>query len=91
MAIQRSEKRQRVRIETFEKCKYFMNAEDYKNKEDLEYDITGFELIDGVDGMILEKDFDKESRDIYHDYLVLHLTDGDTATFRNSYVDIFSI
>ena len=73
-----------AKIEVYDLCKY--NPES-KVVAEVEYkDIVKYEvkIIDG--GEILEC-FDM--LDDYDEYLILTFADGDTATFRNSYVDMF--
>lgn len=71
-----------VVVKLYDGVKY--NAETRKIV-DVEYEITGFKVVDAEEAGAIGTDLVDE----YNEYLVLYLADGDTATFRNSYVDLF--
>lgn len=52
----------------------------------VDYEISGYEVKEIPASEIL-KEFDET--DEYNEYLILTMKDGETATFRNSHVDMF--
>ena len=79
-----------VELEVYDICKYTATkAEDLKVIRKVRYHIESWDIVDGEDAEEIEAHTDGSCIDDYHEYLVLHLTNGDTATFRNSYVDMF--
>lgn len=53
------------------------------------YYITSYSVVGGEKAQHIENETDADGIDDFHEYLVLDLDSGDTATFRNSYVDMF--
>lgn len=79
-----------AKLDVYDKCKYTMS--DFADHREVTYtDIEHWEVWDGDDARYLEKDTDGSCIDDYHEYLVLFFENGETATFRNSYVDMFLI
>ena len=74
-------------IEVYSENKYTADAQVFENSRKVLYtNIEYWEIISGEDAAEIEA---SGLVDDNHEYLVLHFTDGDTATFRNSYVDMW--
>ena len=76
----------RVVIKLYDKVKY---NKDSKKIADVFYDITDYKVTTNEKEVL--KDTDGSCIDEYHEYLILKLIDGNTATFCNSHVDMFRI
>lgn len=77
-----------VKLDVYDTCKYFATAEDFKREIQVTYDgVVGFEVVSGKEAKAIEAESDGSCIDDFHEYLVLFFENGDTATFRNSYVD----
>lgn len=57
----------------------------------VQYEINGFEVVTGEQAEAIEAETDASGIDEYHEYLILNLVGGETATFRNSHVDLFDL
>lgn len=76
-----------VKLKVYDKCKYDVTSEKIA---EVEYKINGFKVIHGgKEAQEIEKMTDGNSVDDFHEYLVLEFENGDTSTYRNSYVDMF--
>lgn len=76
-----------VEVEVFEEVSW--KAEDYVAKATYT-GVTAWDIIEGgEEAEEIEKDTDASGIDEYHNYLVLHFENGETATFRNSHVAMF--
>lgn len=79
-----------VKVVVYDKCKYDLTSEkvaevEYKN-------IKGFDILSDIMTVErIEAETDESGIDEYHEYLIITLEDGETATFRNSHVDMFRI
>lgn len=74
-------------VEIYDECKYTYDGdESLKMKYD---DVESWEVLSGTEAEAFEKTIDEECIDDYHEYLILYRKDGSTASFRNSYVDLF--
>ena len=63
-----------------------------KKLAEVEYtNIRGYEVVTGDRATKIGLETDKNSRDEYNEYLIITLENGETSTFRNSYVDMFII
>ena len=78
----------KLNIKLFDKCKY---EEDAKIIKDV--NITGIislEVVEIPASKILTET-DGSCVDDYNEYLILTYDNGETSTYRNSYVDVFRI
>ena len=76
-----------VELNVYAECKY-------QEKEIEETIVTyenaiAFEVLSGDKAKAYEIITDGSMIDDYHEYLVIYFDDNTTATFRNSYVDLF--
>lgn len=76
-----------IKLFVHEALKWEATAEDerlvtYRN-------VKAWSIVDGEDAEEIERWTDESGVDEYHEYLVLHFTNGETATFRNSHVEMF--
>lgn len=78
----------RVKVKVYDESKYQPNS---KKIAETEYDICKFEVVDGELAKEIESMTDEDGKDEYGEYLVLTLKNGETATFRNSHVDLFRV
>lgn len=79
-----------VKMVVYKHNKY--NSLDGEEKEINYKGVTSWDVIEGgAEAEEIESQTDAASADDNHEYLVLHFEDGTTATFRNSYVDMFII
>ena len=51
--------------------------------------VKAWSIVNGEDAEEIEKYTDESCIDELHEYLVLHFADGETATYRNSHVEMF--
>ena len=72
-----------VKIKVYDRVKY---DKESKKIAEAHYEIESYEIVNGDQIDIESFGNDVDERD---EYLVLRLADGDTSTFRNSYVDMF--
>lgn len=76
-----------VEIEVHEALKWEVTQEDEKV---VTYSgIKAWSIISDEDAAEIENMTDASGIDEYHEYLVLHFANGETASFRNSHVDMF--
>ena len=79
-------------VEFYNGCKYSSDIEVFRKPAHFMYnDVEKYEIVTREDAATIEAETDSSGIDDYHEYLVLHFKDGRTATFRNSYVDLFFI
>lgn len=76
----------KVKVKVYDEVKYQPNSEKVA---DVVYDISKFEVVDGELAREIESMTDDDGKDEFGEYLVLTLKNGETATFRNSHVDLF--
>ena len=75
-----------LKVKVYDGCKY--DAESKKVAEMIYNDVVSLEVKVIDDNEIL-KTYDET--DEYNEYAIITFTDGTTATFRNSHIDIFKI
>ena len=73
-------------LRVYEGCKY--NTEE-EGKEVRYNNVKAWTISDGEDAEKIEAETDGSCIDEFHEYLTLHFANGDTATFRNSHVDMW--
>ena len=79
-------------IEVYSECKYTAPAEVIENPMIVRYEgIKKIEIVSGADAREIESLTDASGIDDYHEYLILYFENGETSTFRNSYVDMFRV
>lgn len=78
-----------VKVRVYDECKYSKTSEKIAEVE--YYNIRGFEVMTGDRAAEIANETDADGQDEYNEYLVIELENGETATFRNSHVDLFRI
>lgn len=85
-------KTRKVMLDVYEECKYTASEEVFENEKTIEYNnVVAFEVVSGKEAEQIEAETDGSCIDDFHEYLVLYMEDGSTSTFRNSYVDLFTM
>lgn len=80
-----------VELDVYSECKYTASEEVFENQKVVEYEnVIGFEVVTGEQAKEIEARTDGSCIDDMHEYLVLYFENGETSTFRNSYVDMFA-
>jgi uncharacterized protein Veg len=76
----------KVSVDMYDTIKYTRDA----NSKETTVEYTGLTAWDIINGGKEAEEIEKDGLiDPYHSYFVLHFNDGSTATFRNSYNDLF--
>lgn len=80
----------KVKVKVYDEVKYSPFSEQVA---EVEYDgVKGFDVVSDPAAVYeIESHTDGNCIDENHEYLVLHLENGETSTFRNSHVDLFRI
>jgi hypothetical protein len=79
-------------VNIYSECKYFAEQEVFDNEITVNYSgIESFEIVSDEDAEEIEAAADASGIDDFHEYLLLYLPGGKTATFRNSYCDLLFI
>lgn len=78
-----------VKIKVYDKVKYLNESEKVAETTYKPGEVTGYEVVNKTADEIAAEGFDDV--DDFGEYLVLTFADGNTATFRNSYVDMFTV
>ena len=79
-----------VLLYVYSECKYTASKDVFENDKEIRYSgVVAFEVVAGEDAEEIEAHTDESCIDYFHEYLVLYFADGETSTFRNSYVDMF--
>ena len=78
----------KVVLIVYENNKHFNNDLPIDARQ-VESEIKSFRIVTGEEARLIESETDGSCVDPYHEYLELTLANGDTATFRNSFVDLF--
>lgn len=82
----------KVLVDVYSECKYTASEEVFDNCKTITYNyVTGFEVVSGEEAREIEEHTDGSCIDDFHEYLVIFFENGETATFRNSYVDMFMV
>ena len=77
-----------VKVDIYSEVKYTASEEVFENAKTVDYSFCGgFDVVNGKEAGI--ENTDGSCVDDYDEYVILYFEDGETATFRNSYVDIF--
>lgn len=77
-----------VRLQIYNGLKYNEESELVANVK--YYNIKGYAVVTGERALEFGLETDENSRDEYNEYLIITLEDGETATFCNSHVDMFT-
>ena len=76
----------KVIVKVYDGVKYDIKSEVTNRAE---YNIEGYKVVSGgAEAEKIESEYGNDL-DEFHEYLVLDLGNGETATFRNSHVDMF--
>lgn len=75
----------KVEVKVYDGIKYSTESKEVAR---VAYDVKSYEVREIPESEIL-REFDET--DDYNEYLILTLRDGETATFRNSYCDMFRV
>ena len=78
-----------VKVKVYNGVKYEATSE--KVAEIKYKSIKGYEVVTGDRATEIGLETDENRRDEYNEYLIITLDNGETATFRNSHVDLFRI
>lgn len=76
-----------VKVKGYRGTKYTAKETAFEVKYE---DVTKFE-VKQIPAEEILKQTDESGVDEYNEYLIIYFEDGDTATFRNSHVDLFKI
>lgn len=84
----------KVKVKVYDRCKYYPES---KKVGELFYDIVNYKVeirrnkhkVKGIDRCNCENVYMIDTDGIDMEVLVLFLSNGETATFYNSYVDLF--
>lgn len=85
-----------LRVNVYDSCKHELDPEvceelRIENVRSLEIvsDADGADEVEKIEAAI-DGEHAKQLIDQYHEYVIVHMEDGNTLIFRNSYVDVFT-